>query len=314
MKNTINIVDINIDYLRTHSAIPFTLNKFIKKDQEVYSWSATERFYPEEMQGDNNKQLRIDYFMNNVKTVGLDELVMADQPKGDNICHELTFEELSSYFDSDKYKKEGTIWNIEKKYTALFMTKETHDKIKEKYNRSVSLVFPVADCAAVRYYDKEKEVVGLVHSDGYFTGQNIANDMTKFMNDHFHSNTNDIEVFVGAFANDNWIYDKKPVWAINKDKDGNFLSYRGEWDKYIDEISDNRYEIHYGDYLYNQIVNSGIDKKKLFFDPNNTIFNKNYFSNSRAKTTNEKEGRNLVGITFDKEIVNKVENTEIKLR
>lgn len=312
MKNSINITDINVEYLSTHSAIPFTLNKYIEKGKQVYTWNTKELYYPDDMK---QRSIRFNYFKDNLKTVGLDEVVMPDQPRSENICHELTFEELSEYFESDQYKEDGTIWDIRKSATAIFMTKETHDKIKEKYNRSISLVYPVADCASVRYYDKEKEIIGITHSDGYFTGQDIVGDMTKYMQEHFNSELSDIRVFVGAFARDNWIYDNKlPDWAINKDENGNFISYRGEWEKYIKELPNKRYEIHYGDYLYNQIVKSGISKNNVSFDPNNTLFNKEYFSNSRSKRSDEKLGMNLVGITFDKEIVNKVDNTEIKLR
>lgn len=311
MKNEINITNINVEYLSEHSAIPFTLNKYIKKGQEVYSWSTTSSFFPENMK---DAQLRIKYLMDNVKTVGLDDLAMPDQPKEDNICHELTFKEISDFFESKEYKAQGTIWNVNKPYTAIFMTKETHDKILEKYKRSVSLVYPAADCAIVRYYDKEKEVIGLTHSDGYFTGQNIVKDMTNYMKNHFNSTIDDIEVYIGAFAKENWIYDKVPNWAINKDEKGNIITYRGEWEKYIAKISDNKYEINYGDYLYDQIIKSGINKKNLSFDPNNTLFSIDYFSNARSKQNNEREGRNLIGITFDKEILNKLEDTEIKLK
>ena len=176
-----DITDINQEYLHTHSAIPFTLNRFIKKGKEVYSWNTASRFFPEEMK---DAPIRIKYLMDNLKEVGLDDIAMPDQPKDDKLvekCHEITFDEFCEYYDSDTYKNQGTIWNIEKNYTAIFMTKETHDKIKEKYNRSVSLVYPAADCAVVRYYDNKKEVIGLTHSDGYYTGRNIVNDMTKYM-------------------------------------------------------------------------------------------------------------------------------------
>ena len=314
MKNKINITYINVDYLSTHNAIPFTLSKHITKEKEVISWNTAPKFFPEEMKA---APIRIKYLMDNAKTVGLDDMAMPDQPKGEKLveeCHELTYDELSEFFESDTYKNQGTIWNVDKNYTSIFMTKETHDKIKEKYNRSVSLVYPVADCAVVRYYDKEKEVIGLTHSDGYYTGQNVVQHMTDYMKEHFNSNIDDIEVFVGAFANDKWTYDKIPDWAVNKDENGEFVSYRGEWEKYIEKKADNEYEIHYGDYLYKQIVESGINKDKISFDPNNTLFNKEYFSNARTFKTQEKEGRNLVGITFDNEIVNKEKDTEIKLR
>lgn len=305
MDRDVKKIDINSDYLLTHCAVPFTLNKKTSKDKskDIYSWNTASRFYPDEMK---DGEIRLRYLRDNLESVGLDDVAMPDQPQGDKLvedCHEITFEEFCSYYDSDRVKKDETIWNIEKNYTSIFMTKETFDRIKEKYGRKVALVYPAADCAVVRYYDRKKEVVGLTHSNGYYTGLNEVGNMTKYMLSHFGSSLEDIEVFVGAHAREDWEYTGIPIFAVIKDEEGNIISYRGNWDEYIEALGDNRYLLHYGDMLFDQLVESGIDKDNIYFSPENTLFNKDYFSHARSVIEGEKEGRNLFGITFDPEDV-----------
>ena len=305
MQRDVKKLEVNSDYLLTHRAVPFTLNKKTSKDKskDIYSWNTVLRFYPDDMQ---EREITLRYLMDNLESVGLDDVAMPDQPTGDKLvedCHEITFEEFCSYFDSDLAKKEGTIWNISKNYTSIFMTKDTFDKIKEKYGRSVSLVYPAADCAVVRYYDSKKEVVGLTHSNGYYTGLNEVGNMTKYMISHFGSSLEDIEVFVGAHAREDWEYTGIPKIATNRDDEGNIISYIGNWDEYIEPLGDNRYLLHYGDMLYDQLVESGISEGNIYFSPDNTLFNKDYYSHARSVNEGEKEGRNLFGITFDPEDV-----------
>ena len=195
------------------------------------------------------------------------------------------------------------------------MTKETRDIIKERYNRSVSLVYPAADCAVVRYYDKEKDIIGLTHSDAAKTGSNIIGNMTNYMKEHFNSNLNDIEVYVGAFAYDDWIYNEPPKFMHTRDAEGNITGLNEEWKNYIEELDGNQYKIHYGDKIFDQLKNSGIKEDNIYFSDDNTLFNKSYYSHSRSINTGEREARNLFGITFDTEkIVENKENTGVKLQ
>lgn len=312
MKNVVKRLKVNEEFFKTHKAIPFTLTKYAL-GKEIISWNTAIRFYPEDMK---DPTIRLNYLMNNAKKAGIDDMAMPDQPsKVEEEAHEITLEEFSSYYDSDTYKKDGTIWNINKNYTSIFITKETRDKIKEKYDRSVSLVYPAADCAVVRYYDKEKDIIGLTHSDAAHTGSNIINDMTEYMKNHFKSNLENVEVYVGAFAYDDWTYDRTPDFMYDKDKDGNKLGINKEWKEYIEKVSDNNYIIHYGDKIFDQIKNSGIDKENIYFSDDNTLFNNNYFSNSRSHNKGEKQGRNLIGISFDQEnIIENKEKTGIKIQ
>ncbi len=287
MNRKTNNLDYNLEKLETLGVIPFTLRKDSLNGQYVISSTTTKRFYPEEM-SDSTK--RVDYVFGNVSQAGIDEMVMPDQPKDCEACHELTFDEVVEFYRTGTAHKEGTLWNVPKNYDAVFMTRETHLDVADYIGRSMSLVFPAADCAVVRMYDKKNDVIGLTHSDINRTSRNIIGDMVNYMKDHFGSNPEDIMVFVGAFAHDGMIWDKYPPFAEEKPE---------EWKAYIEKIDDTHYNIQYGDKIYDQLVASGLSPDMIYFDPDNTVKDENYFSNNRTKLLGERDGRNLFGISFD---------------
>lgn len=287
MKNNVKKLDYNLEILEQYGVIPFTLRKDTINGEEVISWNTTPRFYPEEMKSGNQ---RIDYVFGNAKKAGLDELVMPDQPKDGERCHEITFDEVAESYKTDVAHKEGTLWNVDKKYDSVFMTRETHFKVNEVFGRSLSLVYPAADCADVRMYDKKNDVIGITHSDIPHTSTNIVKDMVDYLQSHFNSSLSDIVVMVGAFASDGMSWDKYPPYA---------LEYPDVWKDYIEKIDETHYLVNYGDRLYDQLVECGLSKDNIYFDSDNTIENTDYFSNTRAKLQGDRDGRNLFGITFD---------------
>ncbi len=303
MNRQIKELNYNINNLERVGGIRFTLKKDTIKDDYIISWTTSPRFYGEDMK-DSKK--RVNYVFNNVKKVGIDEMVMPDQPSNGEKCHEITYDEIADFYKTDLAHKEGTLWNVPKEYDAVFMTRETHFRVLEDFGRSISLVYPAADCAIVRLYDKKNDVIGLTHSDVSHTTKNIVGDMVEFMKNHFGSNTDDIIVFVGAFAQDGMIWDKYPPFAENNPE---------EWKNYIEKIDETHFNIQYGDKLYDQLIESGLSKDNIYFDKDNTIKDENYFSNNRSKLLNEREGRNLFGITFDSlSVFESQENDEINTR
>lgn len=296
--------DLNYDaeMLESLGVLPFTLNKDTL-DREVISWSTTPSHYDEAMK---DTVVRVNYVFNNAKKVGIDEMVMPDQPKDGERCHELTYEEVLNDYKTALAYNEGTLWNIIRNYDSVFMTRETHYRVMEDMGRSLSLVFPAADCAIVRMYDKEKDVIGLTHSGIAQTTTNIIGDMVSYMKEHFKSNPEDIKVFVGAFAHEGMIWDKYPPFAEeNPDI----------WKDYIKQIDDNHYDILFGKKIYDQLTEAGLKADNIYFDPDNTVKNKDYFSNNRIRLLNERLGRNLFGITFDGlPIYENVEENKTKTR
>ena len=287
MKNIVKELNYNTRKLQSLGVVPFTLNKEALKGENVISWTTAPRFFKDA--GMEGQQI-INYVFDNVKKAGLDEMVMPDQPKGGEVCHEITYDEIAESYKTDIAKRQGTLWNVQKDYDAVFMTRETHFRVMEDYGRSVSLVFPAADCAIIRMYDKKKDVIGITHSDFIRTSQNVIGDMVKYMQKKYGSNLEDIEVYVGAFAKDGIIYDKYPPFAEG---------HSDVWDGYIDKLDDTHYRINYGDRIYDQLKEAKLLKKNIYFDSDNTIKDQEYFSNNRARLLNDREGRNLFGITFD---------------
>lgn len=187
------------------------------------------------------------------------------------------------------------------------MSKETHDRIKAEFGVSISLVYPAADCAVVRFYDKEKEIIGLTHSDADRTTHNIIGRMTSYMENSFGSNLSNVEVYVGAFAKDGWTYDRIPPFAVQKDESGRVIGINDAWINYI-EHKDGSYYIQYGDIIYDQLREAGLHSDNIYFDPDNTLFNNNFFSNAGSyHDKSRRNGRNLFGITFDVEPLDKGE-------
>ena len=297
--------DFNYDLetLESLGVIPFTLKKDTLKDNYIISWTTSKRYYDESM---SDSRKRVDYVFGNAQKVGLDEMAMPDQPIGGEKCHELTYDEISESYKTDLAHREGTLWNVPKNYDAIFMTRETHFRIAEDYGRSISLVYPAADCAIVRMYDKEKDVIGLTHSDIVHTSNNIIGDMVEYMKSHFNSNPENIMVFVGAFAQDGMVWDKYPPFAEQNPE---------VWNGYIEKIDDTHYNVQYGNRIYNQLVESGLLEDNIYFDSDNTIKDDSYFSNNRFKLLKERDGRNLFGITFDSlPVYESQDNDEINTR
>ena len=305
MNRPISDLDYNENELESlGGVIPFTLRKDTVEGEHIISWTTSPKFY-KDTDLKSSKE-RVAYVFGEARKVGLDEMVMPDQPKDGEVCHEITYEEIAEQYKTDLAHEEQTLWNVPKNYDSVFMTRETHFRVMEDFGRSISLVFPAADCAIVRFYDKKKDVIGITHSDISRTSRNIVGEMVKYMQEHFGSNPEDIIVFVGAFAQDGMIWDKYPPFAEEHPE---------VWQNYIEKVDDTHYNIQYGDRLYDQLVESGLSQDNIYFDKENTVKNENYFSNNRTKLLGERDGRNLFGITFDSlPVFESAETDEINTR
>lgn len=281
-------LNYNEEMLESLGATPFTLKKDSLDDgKDVYAWTTVKRYFPEDMR--EHKTI-MNYFFGNLKKVGIDEAIAPDQLENGEICHELTYEEVLRDYKTAIAHRDGSQWLVVKDYHSVFLTRQTHFEVMQDMGRSLSLTFPAADCAIIRMYDKEKDVIGLTHSDLNHTSTNIIGSMVDYMKEHFGSDTKDIMVFVGAFAKEGMIWDKYPPCAEKNPE---------AWEGYIKPLENNNYEIMYGNKIYDQIIESGVLKDNIYFDPDNTLKDTSYYSNSRDKRQGTKEGRNLIGITFD---------------
>ena len=288
MEDKIKDLKYDKEMLESLGVVPFTLKKdSLNEDEDIYSWTTIGRHYPEEIR--EHKKI-INYVFGNLKKVGLDEMIAPDQPVGGEACHELTYEEILNDYKTAIAHDDGTQWLVPKNYDSIFLTRATHFSVMEDMGRNISLTFPAADCAIVRMYDKEKDAIGITHSDLEHTSKNVIGSMVKYMEEHFGSKPENIMVFVGAFAKEGMIWDKVPPCQEKNPE---------AWEGYIDKIDDSHYEILYGKKIYDQLKESGLIHNNIYFDKDNTITDNSYYSHNRFKRLGDKEGRNLFGITFD---------------
>ncbi len=290
MTKDIKEFEYGLNELETLGVIPFTLKKDSLTDKYVYTWNTVKNYYPEHLRSTSyvTKEL-----IENVKKVGIDEIMMPDQPEEPvEVCHELTYKEILQHYKGMIAHTQGSIWNEIQNYDALFMTRETHFNVVESTGRSVALVFPAADCAVIRMYDKKNDVIGISHSGILHTTKNVIGSMAEYMRDHFHSNMDDVIVFVSAFANEGMIWDKVPPYAEKNPE---------IWGDYVVKLDDGNYMVKYGDKIYDQLIESGLLEKNIYFNKDNTIKDTTYFSNTRIKSKEnpDRAGRNMFGISFD---------------
>ena len=92
---------------------------------------------------------------------------MPDQP-GPNQpfkFKEITYEDVKRWLRSSTTKTEGSFWNYIKPYSAIFIRKETRDRVLKDFGMDISLLFPAADCAVIRFYCEDGEIMGITHAD-----------------------------------------------------------------------------------------------------------------------------------------------------
>lgn len=281
-------IEYGLEELESLGVIPFTLRKDSISDEYVVTWNTIKEYYPEHMR---NTDLVTKILVENTHKAGIGEIIMPDQPAEPiEVCHELTYKEILQHYRGRLAHTQGTIWNEIQNYDALFMTRETHCDVLDSTGRSIALVFPAADCAVIRMYDPKKDVIGITHSGVEHTTKNVIGSMSKYFQEHFNSNLNDVIVFVAAFASGGMVWDRVPPYAIEHPE---------EWQDYVVKIEEGKYLVKYGEKIYDQLIESGLSKDNVYFDSDDTIQNNSYFSNTRFKRKEDNAGRNMFGISFD---------------
>lgn len=64
------------------------------------------------------------------------------------------------------------------------------------------LTITVADCLPIYFYDKNKKVVALAHAGWHGVVSKIAEDVVSIFINHYNSDLNDVEVFIGPHIKD----------------------------------------------------------------------------------------------------------------
>lgn len=270
--------------LQKNLFLPVTLAKATLYDSKR-KWTSTPTLY----KPGTSAYERVKYTFGNFNAVGLDEPLMTDQPDADkiekNIVHEITYEEVCEWMDSKEYQSEGTLWNVLKKYSAFFIRKEVRDKVLRDFGIDLSLVYPSADCAVVRFYDEKEKVMGIAHVDAKYAGKNLIKDCVDFAKTKFGINPKNMYAFVNAFASRDYTFvENAPSWAVlnGVDTDG-YPVLNSAWQNYIKMHREDGVlisEIDYKKKIQDQLEESGITKDHTSFSEGYTIGSCDHFSNS----------------------------------
>ena len=307
-------VELLVKIIQEGIVLPFIFNKATINGD--IPWTTMKRMFPKSME---DPMARLNCFHDRVRPLGLDEPIMPDQKDPDLneiVIHEITAEEIDEQYEKDLAKEQGSIWNVDKPYSAIFMTKETHDKVEKKHHKNVSLVEAVADCVHIKLVSEDYSVIATIHSSAQFSTHDLISKSMDFAYDHFGIPEDKWIVIVGAYASSNWYYDDIPRFATlldepYEDEDGKWHQNQvlkdgkpiilPEWKDYLhfsEKDGEKLVEIDYKKKTEDQVEECGFDKMKVIYNGDCTITNPNYYSNARRFITHEQEGRNLSGIAF----------------
>lgn len=292
--------------------LPFTFNK-ATSDGPL---TTIRRLFPESMA---DPMVRLKHFQGIVRPLGLDEPIMPDQRNPDLdwlTVHEITSDEIDAQFETDLAKKQGSIWNVDKPYSAIFMTKKTHDNVLNKHGKDISLVEAIADCVHLKLVSEDYGVIGSVHSSAQYSTHDLILKSMDFAYKHFGIPEGKWIAIVGAFASSNWYYDSIPKFATllgepykgedNKWHQDQILKnglpiILPEWEDYLHFVEKDGkkcVEIDYRKKTEDQMEACGFNPENVIYSGDCTITDSRYYSNARCFITGEKEGRNLSGIAF----------------
>lgn len=300
------------------NVLPFVFNR--KTPGGDYAWTTVPRMLDSSL---DTPLKRLNYFHNKVRSLGLDEPIMADQPDPDiewALVHEITADEIDNQYSQERAKEEGSIWNIDKPYSAIFMTKDTHDRVLRDKNKDLCIVDPIADCVDIRLYNKENGIIGTVHSSAIFSTHDLILKSMDFAKNHFGISADNWIAVVGPYASSNWYYyDNIPRFATlveayfdeNAGEKGKWKTRQilrdgkpiilPEWKDYLyitEEDGRKVIRIDYRKKTEDQIRESGLLAENVVYSADCTIDDESYYSNARRRITGEREGRNLMGIAF----------------
>lgn len=174
-------------------------------------------------------------------------------------------------------------WDLDIKSDILIVTEKTP---------RVVAGYPVADCPVIIASDLKNGVTATAHCSGERINQFLPKQTIESLQSNFDSRLEDIYVYIGAHAGNNWAYTcNPPAWATES-----FWEEVGA----ITQVGD-KYKIDLDKALLYQLGNPG-QYDSFLVNHDNTITNPNYYSNHAYKTLKreEKAGRGFQGAYYKK--------------
>ncbi len=135
--------------------------------------------------------------------------------------------------------------------------------------KGIFLIISLADCCGILMYDKKKEIIAALHSGWRGTEQGISKDAIKLLIDKYHSNPQDLLVWITPCAG---AEDYEVGWDVAKFFPNNIIAQQNG--KYLLDLKS---------VITKQLVDKGVCKQNIQVSPESTISNLNYHSFRRDK-------------------------------
>lgn len=149
--------------------------------------------------------------------------------------------------------------------------------------------YPVADCPVLIASDLKNGVTATAHCGAEMIDNYLPKLTIESLQSKYDSKLDDIYVYIGAHAGNNWTYDSMPKWAKES-----FWEETGA----IRENKKGEFKIDLRKALLYQL---DPEKFETFIVNNDdTITNPNYYSNSAARGDKSKAGRQFTGAYYRK--------------
>ncbi len=147
---------------------------------------------------------------------------------------------------------------------------------------------PVADCPVVMMSDLKQGITAIGHCSAEFIDRKLPMMIADALTEGYGSKEEDIRIFVGACAGEDWPYDKIPPFA----KDMQLWK-----DCIVDDHGIFRIDIRKA--LRKQFAERGLESNNTLFDLANTRTNPLYYSRSLEAQKPEKYGRHYEGMFYE---------------
>lgn len=149
--------------------------------------------------------------------------------------------------------------------------------------------FPVADCPVLIASDLKNGVTATAHCGAEMIDNYLPKLTIESLQSKYDSKLDDIYVYIGAHAGNNWTYDSMPKWAKES-----FWEETGA----IKEKENGEFKIDLRKALLYQLNPNDFDT--FIVNNDDTITNPNYYSNSASRNDKSKAGRQFIGAYYKK--------------
>jgi YfiH family protein len=135
--------------------------------------------------------------------------------------------------------------------------------------KGIFLITSLADCCGILVYDKKKEIIAALHSGWRGTEQGISKEAIRLLIDKYHSNPQDLLVWITPCAG---AEDYEVGWDVAKFFPNNIIAQQNG--KYLLDLKS---------VITKQLVDKGVCKHNIQASSESTISNLNYHSFRRDK-------------------------------